>query len=584
MIQFRKLVLNNFMSYYGRTIIQLANQGIVRVEGRNEDEQASDSNMAGKSTIVEALLWCLFGKTLRGIKHNKVINRKARRDCFVSTSFKVQGVLYHCCRYRSHRKHGNKLVLHRGSVPISSRHDDDNQTRLESILDCDYDSFVNSVVFGGFDSGTRKQFALQTDAQQKQLLDSFLKFEKFEIALRRTKHEISRVEESLAGLGHDIVRYVERVSTSKRSLSEIRKSSRRVEKERLVESQKVKKEIERIASHCRPGIQQNLETVRDKVERAITKKAAVVEKLRGLQRQLKILAEKWLHKEKLIGKPCPTCGQKVKDTISISDHLRIDKAHLQVEKEAAVKALRKIERRLLYGRKRLMRLQKLKLTEDTTQAKRIQLEERLAELKRRSSSVFQEELEQAQKQYSDQVSRLLRCRYEEDRLKKRLADLEFWEQGFGNKGIKALIVRQALPAMNQKLKEYAQEIFDENVQLEFRPSKQTKKGDERELFNIHYSTRRNADTYIAESSGGRRRIDICLLLVFSWFARTCDILFVDELLDGLDSSGRERVLAILSKQRGTVVVISHSMGLKSRIGTIWTVRKRNGISTLEMQK
>ena len=42
--------------------------------------------------------------------------------------------------------------------------------------------------------------------------------------------------------------------------------------------------------------------------------------------------------------------------------------------------------------------------------------------------------------------------------------------------------------MNAKLREYAQEIFDEDVQLEFRPSKQTKKGDER--YQIRHAVQR----------------------------------------------------------------------------------------------
>ena len=572
------------MSYKDKHVIQLANQGIVRIEGRNEDDSIADSNMAGKSTIVEALLWCLFGKTLRGLKHHKVVNRRAKKNCYVAASFSVQGKLYLCRRYRAHKKRGNRLLLYRGKLPIHSRHDADTQSRLESILDCDYESFVNSVVFGGFDSGTRKQFALQTDAQQKQLLDSFLKFEKFEIALRRTKHEISRVGKSLGQSSLSVARHGERVSACKQRLSEIRKSTRLFEEERGIEEQEIRKEIRKIGRKSPSSNGGNLQKLLNEVEMLVEQKSARETSFRYAKRQIRILVKKQHHKERLLGKPCPTCGQKINhhSVAVISKHLRLEINKWKLEKDAAVETLQKLERRLKHGRRRLKRLQKQQERAKTYTHAKIQLEERLRQLEARSSSVFQEELEEAQKRYADQVSRLLRCRYREDRLKRRIEDLAFWEQGFGNKGIKALIVRQALPAMNQKLKEFSQEVFEDGVELEFRPSKETKKGTERELFNVHYSTRQNADTYAAESSGGRRRIDICLLLVFSWFARTCDVLFVDELLDGLDASGRERVLDILSRQRGTVFVISHSRELKSRLGTVWTVRKRDGISTLEV--
>lgn len=590
MIHFRKLILNNFMSYKDKHVIQLANQGIVRIEGRNEDDPTADSNMAGKSTIVEALLWCLFGKTLRGLKHHKVVNRRVKKNCYVATSFTVQGKLYLCRRYRAHKKRGNRLLLYRGKLPIHSRHDADTQSRLESILDCDYESFVNSVVFGGFDSGTRKQFALQTDAQQKQLLDSFLKFEKFEIALRRTKHEIDKTRKAYSEVAIDSARLRERVSGSKSSLRLLDDSNRLFRSQRRQEKAKLLKEIAQVQNKLLPGdksahrLSEELRHCEAEVERALTRKSSINTTLSYSKRQIKIFVEKLHHKERLLGKPCPTCGQKINhhSVAVISKHLRLEINKWKLEKDAAVETLQKLERRLKHGRRRLKRLQKQQERAKTYTHAKIQLEERLRQLEARSSSVFQEELEEAQKRYADQVSRLLRCRYREDRLKRRIEDLAFWEQGFGNKGIKALIVRQALPPMNQKLKEFSQEVFEDGVELEFRPSKETKKGTERELFNVHYSTRQNADTYAAESSGGRRRIDICLLLVFSWFARTCDVLFVDELLDGLDASGRERVLDILSRQRGTVFVISHSRELKSRLGTVWTVRKRGGISRLEV--
>ena len=159
--------------------------------------------------------------------------------------------------------------------------------------------------------------------------------------------------------------------------------------------------------------------------------------------------------------------------------------------------------------------------------------------------------------------------------------MAFWEVGFGNRGVKTLIMKQLLPSLNQKLKEYGQEIFQSKVELEFRLNKKTKRGDNRELLHLHYQSKRNSPSYVGESSGGRRRVDICVLLVFAWLARVSNLLLVDELLDGLDDAGRESVLAILARQRGTILVISHERDLKSKIGKVWTVTKQDGASTLE---
>lgn len=184
--------------------------------------------------------------------------------------------------------------------------------------------------------------------------------------------------------------------------------------------------------------------------------------------------------------------------------------------------------------------------------------------------------------YGRALSRYLVQSQKKVELQKKIKALEFWRIGFGNSGVKTLVLREVLPSMNKKLKEYSEHMFQTPVELEFRANKQTKKGADRELFHLHYKSRFNSASYLGESTGGRRRIDICVLLVFSWLARAANILLVDELLDGLDDAGRESVLHILAQQRGTVLVISHERELKNRIGKVWTVTKKNGVSRLEM--
>lgn len=583
MIQFRKLTMQSFMSYKDKQTIQLANQGIVRIEGVNEDDQTADSNMAGKSTIVEALLWCLFGRTLRGLKHNQVVNRKSKKNCFVAVTFISEGKLYLCRRNRKHTKYSNRLVLYRKNTPLSFRHESDTQRRLEDILGCDYESFVNSVVFGGFDSGSRKQFALQTDAQQKHVLDSFLKFEKFEIALRRTKKALEKENDQSSKMELDIVRLDTRVHALRERVRDLRRRCTLLDKTQSDERRAIKKTIRKLEKSSLKRNEENLKQAEDQVEKYIERKAGAGEKLSRIQRQLSDIAKKHSDREKLLGKNCPTCGSLVNgNSISaLLNHLRRERSRAIASLKVAQETVGRLDRRLTYGRRRLKRLQEKQKQHENTLSKIMTLKERLRS--QAESSPFQEELDEASKQYSRQVSRLLAYKYEEQLLKNRIKDLQFWETGFGNRGVKALIVREALPAMNAKLREYSQILFEGNATIEFKASKETQRGDERELFNLSYVTQRNADSYLAESSGGRRRVDICVLLVFHWLSRTSDLLLVDEILDGLDESGRERVLSVLSRHVGTTIVISHRKDVNFKIGSVWKVTKKNGESRIETQ-
>lgn len=572
MIEFRKLILHNFMSYK-HAVVQLAKQGVVRIEGINEDEPSANSNMAGKSTLMEALLWCLFGRTLRGLKHESVVNRKAKRNCFVSTTFTSNGTIYICRRNRRHKKYGNKLQLFRKDTLLSSRHGVDTQRRLEGILDVDFESFVNSTVFGGFD-GQRKQFALQTDSQQKAVFDSFLKFEKFEIALARTKKVLVLAKEQHHELQLKVQAQHGLVSTVQGKIKTLKKSQKILGED---DKRELRKLVRRTLGKAKGD---NLDELKQSTEKIIERKAGAESRMEAIQHQLRILTKKQLNKEQMMGKPCPACGRVVKEKTltAVLKHLGRDKILLKLEKRVVVKVLKKLERRLYASRQKLKMLEKQKEGYQILIARKKELEKKL----RVTQAPFSEEIESAQVDYSKQLSRLLAYEFEEGLVKNKIKDLEFWDKGFGNKGVKTLIVKEVLPAMNKKLKEYSQEIFQSGVELEFKANKVNKSGDERELYHLHYRTRLNSNNYMGESSGGRRRVDICVLLVFAWLSRTCNLLLVDELLDGLDDAGRETVLSILSRQRGTVLVISHSKDLKSKIGQVWTVRKSNGTSTLEL--
>jgi DNA repair exonuclease SbcCD ATPase subunit len=95
-VKLRTLTLRNFGSFRGEHEIPLAQQGLVSILGRNEVDLGESANGAGKSTIVDALLWGLFGETGPrkestssdgGLKTDDVVNEIAGKDCLVTVDF-----------------------------------------------------------------------------------------------------------------------------------------------------------------------------------------------------------------------------------------------------------------------------------------------------------------------------------------------------------------------------------------------------------------------------------------------------------------------------------------------------------------
>ena len=82
-MRFGKLKINNFMSYQD-AFIDLSHEGLFMVEGDVVGSKSFDSNGAGKSTLFEAMVWCLFGKTIKGTDNTEIPNNVTGRNCRVS--------------------------------------------------------------------------------------------------------------------------------------------------------------------------------------------------------------------------------------------------------------------------------------------------------------------------------------------------------------------------------------------------------------------------------------------------------------------------------------------------------------------
>ena len=86
-IQFRTIEITNFLSV-GKTQCVEFSDGITAIFGINHDK-ANDSNGVGKSTILSAVCFALYGDPIKNIKRDEVVNRIAGSKCEVSLTFDV---------------------------------------------------------------------------------------------------------------------------------------------------------------------------------------------------------------------------------------------------------------------------------------------------------------------------------------------------------------------------------------------------------------------------------------------------------------------------------------------------------------
>jgi DNA repair exonuclease SbcCD ATPase subunit len=204
-IKFKKIKVQNFLCFGDKGIeINFSNYGaIIVVTGKNLDVKDGDlnsSNGSGKSSIMDAVLYGLFGKTLKNPKKigvKDVINNKTNKKMAIEIYFDDVKIL------RSRKPDG--LKLWRSSEGIFDENTEltrgeikQTQDMIESILGFNYETFKSISIFT--DSNTDSY--LEANASERRIVvENLLGLEKYRIynektkeILKNTKSEIILVE------------------------------------------------------------------------------------------------------------------------------------------------------------------------------------------------------------------------------------------------------------------------------------------------------------------------------------------------------------------------------------------------------
>lgn len=151
---FGKLSIKNFL-VIGEAEVDLHDCGLTLIEGRNEDDESANSNGAGKSSLVDALCWCLYGVTGRGVSGDAVINKKAKKECHVGVEVWTEGLnCYYIERGRKSSRIGNNLIVQHiivdgndvgSGCELTKTTVADTQALVNDLLGCSYEIFTSSI-------------------------------------------------------------------------------------------------------------------------------------------------------------------------------------------------------------------------------------------------------------------------------------------------------------------------------------------------------------------------------------------------------------------------------------------------------
>jgi DNA repair exonuclease SbcCD ATPase subunit len=545
MITFEKVRWKNFLSTGNAfTEIDLTRSTNTLIVGHNG---------AGKSTILDALTFGLFGKPFRKINKPQLMNTINNADCVVEIEFKIGKKQYKVIRSIK----PNAFEIYCDAVLVNQdAKAKDYQEHLEKfILKLNYKSFTQVVILG---SASFVPFMQLSPADRRAIIEDLLDIQIFSSMNSIVKNRITSIKDEQKTIDYTIKLTGEKINLQKQNLEENKKNH-------FVEINKKVKEVTDNDTYLNKVgkdillIQKHIEQLTDKISDKTTV-ASRSTKLITLQSKFEDNVRK-LNKEISFyenNDNCPTCQQAIatetKDIQVTGKQLKITEitsatTKLEQELQNVYDRLEEIEGVQKHINAHNSEIVKLNTQVTSINAYNAKLLREIDELRTRTVST----------ENDDEKLRVLNTELQgaETVAEKLSLDKQYHEFAatlLKDTGIKTKIIKQYLPVMNKLINKYLTSMdFFVNFNLN-------------ESFEETIKSRhRDEFSYASFSEGEKMRIDLALLFTWRQIAKmknsvNTNLLVLDEVFDSsLDGVGTEEFLKLLNSldNNTNVFVISH---------------------------
>lgn len=545
MILFQKVRWRNFLSTGANfTEIVLTKSPNTLIIGQNG---------AGKSTILDALCFGLFGKPFRKINKPQLLNSINQREAVVEVEFTIGKKNYKVIRGikpNMFEIHCNGVLLNQDATAK------DYQDVLEnSILKLNFKSFTQVVILG---SASFTPFMQLSAIDRRTLIEDLLDIQIFSSMNNILKTKMSDIKDRTSSTNYNISLTEEKIDLQLQNIEENKKLNEEEIQKKQVEIEQSNQQITKLESDIKL-IQKHVDVLLKK----ISDEASISLKLKKLF-QLEAKIETNIKKnEKDIefyenNDNCPTCKQH------IDEHHKEEEITERKNKVTTQKTgLSEIEAEVQKLNTRITEIEKINKNIVDHNNEIVSHNSTLAALNKYITKLNKEisELSKKKNNLEEVNEKLKELRVELEQYNKAKESLvvekhyyEFSSTLLKDTGIKTKIIKQYLPIMNKLINKYlsAMDFFvNFNINENF---EETIKSRHRDEFG-----------YANFSEGEKMRIDLALLFTWRQIAKlknstNTNLLILDEVFDSsLDTGGTEEFLKLIHEM-GTdtnIFVISH---------------------------
>jgi DNA repair exonuclease SbcCD ATPase subunit len=544
MILFRNVKWKNILStgnYW--TEIKLDNNTNTLIVGENG---------AGKSTMLDALCFALFGKAFRAINKPQLINSINNKDAVVEVNFDTGNKSYKIIRGI---KPNIFEIYCNGELVDQEAASRDYQEHLEKfILKLNYKSFTQIVILG---SASFTPFMQLKPGDRREIIEDLLDIQIFSTMNSLVRERLSNNKDLMANKKHEIELNNQKHDMQKKHIDELKQNNEEKVKEFETE---IEYNLQVVTDMLANVATLTIET--EELQMVVSSKIETESKVKQITKIESQIESNLSKYKKDVGffqthDDCPTCKQSIEEDFKLEELKNLGDKITECQH-----GLSQLENKLLEEQskldtinnvqKQIQRKQVEIATNSTTVTETnkyvAKLRKQVDELKTSKTVTDKEELEL--KAITDTLTAL------KQELKNYIDEKTYYEVA-GNllkdTGIKTKIVKQYLPIINKLVNKYLASLdFFVNFNLD-ESFKETIKSRHRDEF-----------TYNNFSEGEKQRIDMALMLTWRAVAKlknssNTNLLILDETFDSsLDATGTEYLMNILHMLEDVnIFVISH---------------------------
>lgn len=634
-----KLAIENFL-VLTKAEINLADRGLVLIQGANNADTSANSNGAGKSSIADALCWAIYGITARGESGDQVVNNTAGKNTRVEVQIYDDMTTYRIVRHRKHKTGKNNLHVFAddgmtGEKDLTKGTDKLTQEVVDKIIGASLEVFTGSIYAG---QEKMPDLPSMTDKMLKVLIEEAAGVSALEAAYKKARENTATAKSDFDQAQNQLVSLQTMLGMRQSQLVQFVDGEKAWDANR---QNQIKALGDRIRDQLVPAARQlATEAPQSEIDRitadilAIDTRIALVggenTHLQGLQKtavdarfiltaakneedmhakarkEAKARLDAVDHK---VGCPCDSCGRPLTPAELASvraKEVSMVAAYEKAEKEARMKvvtaqsasddaqnAIQLFQQGMTDVTKEVAQRAALEAQRVSLVAKDHQRQQIVAQAKNDMAAI-----EKLKTEASPFVSQISSQQALIDTTKKEIAnlsgvvavkqlklDLETEVvRVFSPAGVRARVLDEITPYLNAQTSKYLSILSDGNISAEWSTLTINKAGDIKEKFAIDVESSISAKTFKGLSGGEKRKVRVATALALQDLVATratkpIDLFLGDEIDDALDASGLERLMIILdekAKERGTVMVISHN-DLKDVIRNVMMVeRAANG--------